>query len=65
MREGERDSFSLDSRLGPHAYKNDDYWRYALFAAVGLIRAAADLRGIPAAQLAGQIADSHGITDAS
>ena len=47
------------------AYWNDDYWRYALFATVGLIRAAADLRGIPAAQLAGQIADSHGITDAS
>lgn len=47
------------------AYWNDDYWRYALFAAVGLIRAAADLRGIPAAQLARQIAEHHGITDAS
>jgi len=44
---------------------NDDYWRYALFATVGLIRAGADLQGIPAAQLARQIAEHHGITDAS
>jgi len=44
---------------------NDDYWSYALFATVGLIRAAADLQGIPATQLARQIAEHHGITDAS
>ena len=47
------------------AYWNDDYWRYALFATVGLIRAAADLQGIPVAQLARQIAKHHGITYAS
>ena len=46
-------------------WHNDDYWRYALFAAVGLIRAAAARQGIPAAQLAGQIAERHGITDPS
>ena len=46
-------------------WHNDDYWRYALFATVGLIRAAADVQGIPAAQLARQIAKHHGITDAS
>ncbi|MDJ0954805.1 MAG: hypothetical protein QNJ81_14100 [Acidimicrobiia bacterium] len=46
-------------------WQNDDYWRYALFATVGLIRAAADLQGIPVAQLARQIAEHHGVTDAS
>ena len=47
------------------AYWNDDYWRYALFATVGLIRAAADLQGIPVAQLARQIAEHQVVTDAS
>jgi hypothetical protein len=47
------------------AYWNDDYWRYALFATVGLIRAAAALQGIPVAQLARQVAEHHGTTDAS
>ena len=47
------------------AYWNDDYWRYALFATVGLIRAAAARQAISAAQLARQIAERHGITDPS
>jgi hypothetical protein len=51
--------------LGEVAYWNDDYWRYALFATVGLIRAAAALQGIPVAQLARQVAEHHGTTDAS
>ena len=46
-------------------WHNDDYWRYALFATVGLIRAAAARQGISAAQLARQIAERHGITDPS
>jgi len=46
-------------------WQNDDYWRYALFAAVGLIRAAAARQGIPTAQLARQIAERHGVADAS
>jgi hypothetical protein len=46
------------------AYWNDDYWRYALFATVGLIRAAAALQGIPVTQLARQIAEHHSATDA-
>lgn len=44
---------------------NDDYWRYALFATVGLIRASADLQGMPVAQLARQIAEHHDVADAS
>ncbi|MCP4966227.1 MAG: hypothetical protein GY926_13465 [bacterium] len=44
-------------------WHNDDYWRYALFGAIGLIRAAATRQGIPAARLAGQLAERHGITD--
>jgi len=46
-------------------WQNDDYWRYALFATVGLIRAAATRQGIPAAQLARQIAERRGMTDAT
>ena len=29
----------------------DDYWRYALYAAVALIRASADKQGVPVARL--------------
>ena len=43
----------------------DDYWRYALFAAVGLIRAAAAQQGIPTPRLARQLAQRHGIADRS
>ncbi len=46
-------------------WRSDDYWRYALFAAVGLIRAAAARQGIPAAQLARQLAERHGVADRS
>jgi len=46
-------------------WRTDDYWRYALFAAVGLIRAAAARQGIPAARLARQLAERHGVADRS
>ena len=44
-------------------WRTDDYWRYALFAAVGLIRAAAAQQGIPAARLARHLAERHGVAD--
>jgi hypothetical protein len=46
-------------------WHTDDYWRYALFAAVGLIRAAAAQQGIPAPRLARQLAQRHGVADRS
>ncbi len=46
-------------------WRTDDYWRYALFAAVALIRAAAACRDIPVPQLAGQLAERHGLADPS
>lgn len=39
----------------------DDYWRYALYAAVALIRAGADRQAIPVAQLVEQLAQHHNI----
>jgi hypothetical protein len=41
----------------------DDYWRYALFAAVGLVRAAAARQGVPVPRLARQLAERHGVAD--
>ncbi|MCL1693158.1 MAG: hypothetical protein M3096_05705, partial [Actinomycetia bacterium] len=40
----------------------DDYWRYALYAAVALIRAGAERRGISTAQMAEQLAGRSGVT---
>lgn len=42
-------------------WRTDDYWRYALFAAVGLIRVAAARQGIPTPRLARQLAERHGV----
>ncbi|MCP4106521.1 MAG: hypothetical protein GY749_13470 [Desulfobacteraceae bacterium] len=39
----------------------DNYWRYALYATVALIRASADHQQVPVADLARQLADLHGI----
>jgi hypothetical protein len=46
-------------------WRTDDYWRYALFAAVGLIRAVAAQQGIPAPRLARQLAERHGVAGRS
>ena len=48
----------LDEVIWWHA---DDYWRYALYAAVALIREGADRQAIPVAQLVEQLAGRHGI----
>jgi hypothetical protein len=41
------------------AYWNDDYWRYALFAAIALIRASVDKTGGSVADLARRVAALH------
>jgi hypothetical protein len=48
----------LDEVMWWHA---DDYWRYALYAAVAMIRAAADHQGIPVTQLVEQLGARHDI----
>ena len=40
-------------------WQADDYWLYALYAAVALIRAGAERLGVPVAQLSGQLAEQH------
>jgi len=40
----------------------DDYWRYALYAAVALIRAGAERQGVTIAQMAEQLAARSGVT---
>jgi hypothetical protein len=40
-------------------WQADDYWHYALCAAVALIRAGAERLGVPVAQVAVQLADQH------
>ncbi len=40
-------------------WQADDYWQYALYAAVALIRAGAERLGVPVAQLAAQLADRN------
>ena len=40
----------------------DDYWMYALYAAVALIRAGAERQGITIAQMVEQLADRSGVT---
>ncbi len=43
-------------------WRADDYWRYALFAAVALIRAGAERQGVTIAQMVEQLADHTGVT---
>jgi hypothetical protein len=43
-------------------WRTDDFWRYALLAAVGLIRAAAQQRGAPVAIVVAELAERHGIS---
>ena len=42
-------------------WRTDDYWRYALYAAVALIRASATHAGVPVARLLEQLAERHGV----
>ncbi len=42
-------------------WNSDDYWRYALFAAVALIRAGAQHQGVPVARIVEQLAELHGV----
>ncbi|MCL1601056.1 MAG: hypothetical protein M3112_05925 [Actinomycetia bacterium] len=39
----------------------DDYWRYALYAAVALIRAGADRQGVTVAHMVERLADRSGV----
>lgn len=48
----------LDEEIWRHG---DDYWRYALYATVALIRAGAEHRGISVARMAEELADRSGI----
>ena len=43
------------------SYWNDDYWRYALYAAIALIRATAGKAGQTVPQLAQQPATLHNL----
>lgn len=43
-------------------WQTDDFWRYALYAAVALIRACAQSQGLPVVQLVQRLADRHGVT---
>jgi hypothetical protein len=47
--------------LDEDAYWNDDYWRYALLAAVALIRASAAKAGCSVGQLCHRLATLHGL----
>ena len=49
----------LDEVAWCHA---DDNWRYALFAAVALIRAGAERQSVTIAQMVEQLADRTGVT---
>jgi hypothetical protein len=40
-------------------WNSDDYWRYALFAVVAVIRAGAQLQGVPVARIVEQLAERH------
>ena len=42
-------------------WRTDDYWRYALYTAVALIRASATHAGVPVARLLEQLAERHGV----
>ena len=43
-------------------WQADDYWLYALYAAVALIRAGAERRSVTIAQMVEQLADRAGVT---
>ena len=43
-------------------WRADDYWRYALYAAIALIRAGAERQGVTIAQMVEQLADHTGVT---
>ena len=43
-------------------WRADDYWRYALFGAVALIRAGAERQRVTIAQMVEQLADRTGVT---
>jgi hypothetical protein len=43
-------------------WNSDDYWRYALFAVVAVIRAGAQRQGVPVARIMEQLAERHGVT---
>ena len=47
--------------LGDTAWRTDDYWRYALFAAVAIIRACAAQLGISVHEFVERLARLHGI----
>lgn len=40
----------------------DDFWRYGLLATVAIIRASAERRQIPVAQVVAELADRHGVS---
>jgi hypothetical protein len=42
-------------------WRADDYWRYALYAAVALIRAGAERQSVTIAQMVEQLADRAGV----
>ena len=43
-------------------WNSDDYWRYALFAAVAMIRAGAQRQGVPVARIVQELAELHDVT---
>lgn len=47
--------------LGETAWRTDDYWRYALFAAVAVIRACAARLGISVHEFVERLARLHGV----
>ena len=40
-------------------WQTDDFWQYALYAAVAFIRAVADRAGVPASQVGRELARSN------
>lgn len=42
-------------------WRTDDFWRYGMLAAVALVRAGADARGVSVEQLASDLAERHHI----
>jgi hypothetical protein len=42
-------------------WQNDDYWRYALYATVAMIRASAERQGVSVVRLVEQLIERHGV----
>jgi hypothetical protein len=42
-------------------WQNDDYWRYALYATVAIIRASAERQGVSVVRLVEQLIERHGV----